>query len=282
MTRLINLFKKHDLLVIGIILFDISVFCFKIYFDNGLGLGYNDARSHLDIGRRVVEGLKPGLAQIGSVWLPLPHVLMIFTIWNDFMWHSGLSGAIISMISFVGTGLLIYKFLQTLKVGYFGRIVGVFVFAANLNILYLQSTAMTELLLLFTMTFGAYEFLKWYKSDNILSLVKAAFWIMLSTLVRYDGWFLFAWTTGLVFLKIFLDKRKRGISLLKKYIETAIKFARSEHIPLADAYHASLDNSGNGKLALINSGDHIHYSDSGRALMGSKIAQAMIVNKLLE
>ena len=77
------------------------------------------------------------------------------------------------------------------------------------------------------------------------------------------------------------DKQERT-DMIKKYIETAIKFARSEHIPLADAYHASLDNSGNGKLALINSGDHIHYSDSGRALMGSKIAQAMIVNKLLE
>jgi len=32
----------------------------------------------------------------------------------------------------------------------------------------------------------------------------------------------------------------------------------------------------------INNGDHIHYSDAGRSLMGSKIAQAMIVNKLLE
>ncbi len=70
--------------------------------------------------------------------------------------------------------------------------------------------------------------------------------------------------------------------MIKKYIETAIKFAQSEHFPLANAYNASLDSSGNGKLTYINSGDHIHYSDSGRTLMGSKIANAMIVNKLLE
>ena len=35
----------------------ISVYFFVHYYQNGLGLSYNDARSHLDIGRRVVEGL---------------------------------------------------------------------------------------------------------------------------------------------------------------------------------------------------------------------------------
>ncbi len=86
-----------------------SIFSFHYYLDNGLGLSYNDARSHLDIGRRVVEGLKPGIAQLGSVWLPLNHVWMILLIWNDWAWHSGFAGAVSNMISFVGTGILIYK-----------------------------------------------------------------------------------------------------------------------------------------------------------------------------
>src|SRR3989304_5215149 len=90
----------------------ISIYFFIFFYLNRLGLAYNDARSHLDIGRRVVEGLKPGLAQLGSVWLPLTHVLMIPTIWSDFMWHTGLSGALISMVSFVATGGIIYLFLK--------------------------------------------------------------------------------------------------------------------------------------------------------------------------
>lgn len=69
---------------------------------------------------------------------------------------------------------------------------------------------------------------------------------------------------------------------IKKYIETTIQFAKSEHIPLADAYHASVDSSGNGKHAFINPSDHIHYSDAGRALMGSKIAGTIVANRLLE
>lgn len=176
----------------------ISVLSFIYYYFNGLGLAYNDARSHLDIGRRVVEGLKPGFAQLGSVWLPLPHILMVPTIWSDFMWHSGLSGSLISMISFIATGVLIYKFLEKLGVGILGRLIGVLVFATNINILYLQSTAMTELLLLATMTAGVYELTAWHKSNNILNLIKASFYIMLSTLVRYDGWFLFLFASGLI------------------------------------------------------------------------------------
>ncbi len=194
--------EKQTFLGLFYVLGVISIITFTYYYSNGLGLAYNDARSHLDIGRRVVEGLKPGVAQIGSVWLPLPHLLMIPTIWNDFMWHSGLAGAFVSMISYVVTGMLVYKFLQLLKVGMLGRIVGVSIFALNNNILYLQSTAMTELLLLATMTAGVYELTKWHKDSNILNLIKASFYIMLSTLVRYDGWFLFLFALGLVILQI--------------------------------------------------------------------------------
>ncbi|MBI2008649.1 hypothetical protein HYS82_03280 [Candidatus Amesbacteria bacterium] len=189
-----------------VILTIISVGYFTSFLQNGLGLAYNDARSHLDIGRRVVESLKPGLAQLGSVWLPLTHLLMVPTIWNDFMWHSGLAGAIQSMAGFVATGLLIYKILEKLNVGILGRLVGVAVFVANLNILYLQSTAMTELPLLATMTAGCYYLIKWHQSDNILDVIKSAFWIMLSSLVRYDGWFLFIAASGLIFLRLLIKK----------------------------------------------------------------------------
>ncbi len=207
LKRIVGFFEKHATLFLIAILSAISVFAFLYYLDNGLGLAYNDARSHLDIGRRVVEGLKPGLAQIGSVWLPLPHLLMVPTIWSDFMWHTGLAGAIQSMLSFLGTGILIYLFLKKLGVGLLGRLIGVFVFVANINILYLQSTAMTELLLILAMTAAAYELVAWHKDGKLLSLMKASAWVMLSTLIRYDGWFLLFVATLLVMVHA-LRKRK--------------------------------------------------------------------------
>lgn len=200
-------FEKHSKLILFFLLAMVSITSFLYYLSSGLGVAYNDARSHLDIARRVVENLQPGFAQLGSVWLPLPHLLATLTIWNNFMWHSGLSGALESMASYVATGILIYQILRVLGVSLLGRLVGVGIFAANLNILYMQSTAMTELLLLGTMTAGVYELIQWHKEDNMLRLVKSSFWVMLSTMIRYDGWFLLIFSTILIVIQAY---RKHG------------------------------------------------------------------------
>ncbi len=215
--RFTQFLLKFESIFIFTILSAISVYYFFYYLQNGLGLSYNDARSHLDIGRRVVEGLKPGAAQLGSVWLPLNHLLMVPLIWNDWMWHSGFAGAFWNMLSFVGTGLIISKYLKHLRVGMLGRLTGVAVFIANINVLYLQSTAMTEPLLLFTMTVGCYYLMRWHDSDEIIELVKAAFWIMLATLTRYDGWFLLAFATTLICIQVWIKhgfKRIEGLGVL--------------------------------------------------------------------
>jgi hypothetical protein len=78
-----------------------------------------------------------------------------------------------------------------------------------------------------------------------------------------------------------LDKQQR-VANIKKYLDNAVKFAKSQNLPLADAYHTSMDASGNGKLAYINPGDHIHYSDAGRVLFAVKILGAIVTNRLLE
>ncbi len=206
LLRLRAYFERRFLIILVVVLSVVSVFTFLFYLNNGLGLAYNDARSHLDIARRVVENLKPGFAQLGSVWLPLPHFLMVFTVWNDFMWHSGLAGALQSMASFVAASSLIFLFMKRLKIGWLGILTGLTVFSLNLNVLYLQSTAMTELLLIVTMMAAVYELLVWYIEDDLYRLIKSAFWIMLSTMIRYDGWFLFFYTAILIFLRIILKK----------------------------------------------------------------------------
>lgn len=215
--KMSNFFDKYLLSIVFLVLTAVSIFYYVHYLNNGLGLNYNDARSHLDIGRRVVEGLKPGIAQLGSVWLPLNHILMIPLIWNDWAWHSGFAGAIWNMISFVGTGVLIYKILEIFNVKILGRLFGVLIFAANLNVLYLQSTAMTEPLLMATMTAGCYYLLLWSKDEKIVNLVKSSFWIMMATLVRYDGWFLLFFATAVVSILMLVKRGYRvteGLSVM--------------------------------------------------------------------
>jgi hypothetical protein len=71
-------------------------------------------------------------------------------------------------------------------------------------------------------------------------------------------------------------------AVIKQYLDSTVKFAASEHLPLADAYHASLTADGDGNLTYISSSDHIHYSDAGRSLFAQKIADAIGANHLLE
>lgn len=87
---------------------------------------------------------------------------------------------------------------------------------------------------------------------------------------------------GAPFINFSAEEKRKKVETIKSYIDNAIKFAKSQNLPLANAFHPTLDSSGNGKLGYINGGDHIHYSDSGRLYMASILSSAIVSNKLLE
>lgn len=193
----------------------IAAWCFSFF--NGYVLTYNDAASHLNIARRVVDNLTPGIAQIGTVWLPLPHLLMLFFAWSDFMWHTALAGSIISMASYVITVVFTYKLINLLTENKPAATIGSLILGLNPNFLYLATTPMTESVLIASFTLSAYFIAKYIKTREILNLILGGVFVMASTLTRYDGWFLFAWLS--VFLLIWgwvtLGRKKaEGIILL--------------------------------------------------------------------
>src|SRR5438874_9114957 len=55
----------------------VSVASFFYYFHRGELLLYGDAVANINIARRVFDSRTPGLLQLGTVWLPLPHLAMI-------------------------------------------------------------------------------------------------------------------------------------------------------------------------------------------------------------
>ena len=76
----------------------VSLFSFFYYFRHSDLLLYGDAVAHINIARRVFDSLTPGLLQVGTVWLPLPHLLMIPFIFFHSLWQNGAGGSIPSMI----------------------------------------------------------------------------------------------------------------------------------------------------------------------------------------
>ena len=98
---------------------------------------YGDAHSHLLIARRVVDNIYPGLAQLGDIWLPLPHLIMAPLALSDFLWRTGLAGTLTSMPCYLIA--TIYVFLTARRLTHDSRasFVGSLVFVLNPNILYL-------------------------------------------------------------------------------------------------------------------------------------------------
>src|SRR3972149_334620 len=118
------------------------------YHYHDLIVAYGDAESHLNIAKRVVSSLTPGFAQLGGIWLPLPHLLLVPFVKLDFLWRSGLAGSIVSGGAFIISSLYLYKLVKLITKNIPASFVAALIFMLNPNILYLQSTPMTELTLI--------------------------------------------------------------------------------------------------------------------------------------
>src|SRR6266480_7787385 len=86
-----------------------SVLSFLIYFRHNEILLFGDAVAHINIARRVFDSRTPGPLQLGTVWLPLPHVLMMPFLLSGWMWRTGLGGSIPSMVAYVFGAVGIFR-----------------------------------------------------------------------------------------------------------------------------------------------------------------------------
>ncbi|HEY4841356.1 MAG TPA: hypothetical protein VIH78_05290 [Terriglobales bacterium] len=193
--------------------FLVSFFSFLHYLQRGDLLLYGDAVAHINIARRVFDSLTPGPLQLGTVWLPLPHVLMIPFIFSNAMWQNGSGGSISSMIAY-GFGVVgIFSLLRgaldsdprTKPGAVIGAAAAAIAYGANPNLIYMQSTAMTESLYLALFIWSVAYFAEFVRSmketasekvdsGRTRSMRKALFrcacCLAAAELTRYDGWFL--------------------------------------------------------------------------------------------
>jgi GT2 family glycosyltransferase len=161
-------------------------------------LAYGDAEAHLNIAKRVVGGLTVGLAQLGSVWLPLPHLLMAPFVVDDGLWRAGLAGAAVGVPSLVLLAVSAYRLAQLVTGSLAAAWLAPLVIVANPNTLYLSATPMTEVLLLALVTTSVYFLARWVLHDDVRNLVLAGLCGSLASLSRYDGWALVCVEAGVV------------------------------------------------------------------------------------
>jgi hypothetical protein len=170
---------------------------------------FGDAVAHINIARRVIDSRTPGLLQLGTVWLPLPHLLMLPFLASRYLWQTGMAGSFPSMLAYVLSTVGIFRLVRTVlpdgtqastrTAVRFTAWLAAAGFALNPNIVYVQATAMTEPVYLaffiWTVVFFA-QAIKLCRSADHGRANKALLWTALclaaASLTRYDGWFLSA------------------------------------------------------------------------------------------
>jgi hypothetical protein len=172
-------------------------------------LNYGDAVAHLHIARRVIDSHYPGLTQLGSVWLPLPHLLLVPFVAVYSWWANGIAGAIPSSLAYLAGCAGLYR-LARFWISPAAAAVALAFFAANPNLLYLQTTAMTEPLFLCELIWSVVWLVEWRLSlggdsnRTARLLWKIAIVLVAAIFTRYDGWVLafLAWiSVGVVLLR---------------------------------------------------------------------------------
>lgn len=175
-------------------------------------LNYGDAVAHLHIARRVFDSRLPRVSELGSVWLPLPHLLTLPFVQVYAWWANGIAGIVPSALAYIASCLGLYMLLRRWMSVAPAALALVF-FALNPNLLYLQTTAMSEPLFVCEMIWIALGLVAWRDAldRDPQQARRLQAWIALALIAavftRYDGWIMtaLAWTG----IGIELLRRKR-------------------------------------------------------------------------
>ena len=195
----------------------VSVLSFLFFYRDGDVMLYGDAVAHINIARRVFDSKTPGLLQLGTVWLPLPHLLIIPFILSKQMWQSGAGGSIPSMIGYVFGIVGVFRLVRhtlsrTQPVEAPARIAAwsaAIIYGANPNLIYMQATAMGETLYLAFFIWSVVYFVEWRRGDT-KALIKCGLCLAAACLTRYDGWFLAAAMAGVVLVSSVISGQFNG------------------------------------------------------------------------
>lgn len=222
---------QRDAFLVSQIAVAISVISFFYQLQHGNVLLYGDAVAHINIARRVFDSRTPGPLQLGTVWLPLPHLLMLPFLVSKKLWQTGIGGSVPSLLGYVLSVIGIFRLMQAVfgeacesSSARFASWLAVGIFAANPNLIYLQTTAMTEAVYLPLFIWAIVLFARGLRrcADNDAAsgnadFVKCGLCLVGACLTRYDGWLLSGVLSvlaiGLAFAGNFTALRRGAVKL---------------------------------------------------------------------
>lgn len=199
--------RNGELALVSALALMLSVVAFAFFYRRGDILLWGDAVAHLNIARRLTDARNPGWRQVGTVWLPLPHLLAAPFVANDWLWRTGIGASIPSMLAYVLGVAGIYRLVRARAAASAASLAAA-IYALNPSILYMQSTAMTESIFLAAVIWAVVYFDAFLqglfpRSGGAIPAVPAwsaiercGLCLAAAIFTRYDGWII-AFVVGL-------------------------------------------------------------------------------------
>jgi hypothetical protein len=151
-------------------------------------LAYSDAQTHLAIARRILDSRTPGAAQFGTSWLPVPHLLLMLFVYIGPLWQTGLAGSLVGLGCLTVTTVSVFCSTLLLTGRRSMSWLAVAVLLTNPNFMYVHTTALTEPVLIASMSASTYYLVKWSKTRRWPDMIAAGALAALAVGSRYEGW----------------------------------------------------------------------------------------------
>ena len=181
---------RERLVLISIILVAACLTSIELYrADRYVFLYSGDASSHLVRTRQFVDSQQTGIHNIGTAWLPLPHLLLLPFAAIDFLFYNGLAAIVPGLTCLIGAAIALYGIVRRIAGSNRTALLCALVFGLNPNILYLSLIPMSEACFLFFLTCAAYGLLRWLERPAVLRwMALASASLCCATLSRYETW----------------------------------------------------------------------------------------------
>jgi len=144
-----------------------------------------DAFSHSYIPRTVVNnGAQSNFANLGTVWLPMFHLLVMPLVLIDPLYTTGFAGTIVNALATGGICVILYRLIGNKRLG----ILASALYMGNAFTLIYGATPMMEQTAVFFTLLAVYYFKRYWETDSVIGFMKCSIALIFGTLTRYEVW----------------------------------------------------------------------------------------------
>jgi len=188
--RIIKFISGKEQYLLALLLFVVACTAGFVlhHFDKYSLYYFGDAASHIIKAREFTDSHPHEIPIIGTVWLPLPHLLLLPFASIDSFFYSGIAGAFVGIPCLIGTGVLLFLLVKRITGSAPAAFLMASLYGLNPNVVYMSLTPMDEPSLIFFITLAGYALYRWLSDYSRSWFLICALAVMLATLCRYEAW----------------------------------------------------------------------------------------------